>query len=148
MRIIVRRTAAPQNSLWCRHKSKRRATTRRVGEMFDFQLKLADLTFTGTALDRPECVLATAKGDLFTSDARGGVVHIRPDGTQQLITGSIPGGGKLHPNGFAMLRDGSFLLANRGDGREGGVWRLHRNGQVEPFLLEVDGITLPRTNFV
>ena len=47
-----------------------------------------------------------------------------------------------------MLRDGSFLIANRGDGREGGVWRLHRNGQVEPFLLEVDGITLPRTNFV
>ena len=77
-----------------------------------------------------------------------GVVHIRPDGTQQLIVGSIPGGGKLHPNGFAMLRDGSFLLANRGDGREGGVWRLHRDGQVEPFLLEVDGITLPRTNFV
>lgn len=116
--------------------------------MHDFQLKLSDLTFTGSALDRPECVLATERGDLFTSDARGGVVHIHPDGKQQLITGQIPGGGKLHPNGFAMLRDGSFLLANRGDGREGGVWRLHRNGQVEPFLLEVDGITLPRTNFV
>ena len=75
-------------------------------------------------------------------------MHIHPDGKQQLIAGQIPGGGKLHPNGFAMLRDGSFLIANRGDGREGGVWRLHRNGQVEPFLLEVDGITLPRTNFV
>ena len=90
--------------------------------MFDFQLKLSDLTFTGTALDRPECVLATAKGDLFTSDARGGVVHIRPDGMQQLIAGSIPGGGKLHPNGFAMLRDGSFLLANRGDVVMHGQW--------------------------
>lgn len=116
--------------------------------MHDFRLKLSELARTGMALDRPECVIATAAGDLFTSDARGGVMHIRPDGTQQLIVGSIPGGGKLHPNGFAMLRDGSFLLANRGDGREGGVWRLHRNGQVEPFLLEVDGITLPRTNFV
>lgn len=116
--------------------------------MHDFQLKLSELTFTGSALDRPECVLATAAGDLFTSDARGGVMHIRADGAQQLIVGKIPGGGQLHPNGFAMLRDGSFLIANRGDGREGGVWRLYRNGRVEPFLLEVDGITLPRTNFV
>src|SRR5262245_54882272 len=99
-RIIVRHYPTRQNSLWCGGKKARGRDT----SMHDFQLKLSDLTFTGSGLDRPECVLATAAGDLFTSDARGGVVHIRPDGAQQLIVGQIPGGGKLHPNGFAMLR--------------------------------------------
>ena len=75
--------------------------------MHDFQLKLSDLTFTGSALDRPECVLATAAGDLFTSDARGGVVHIRPDGTQQLIVGKIPGGGQAASE---RLRDAARRL--------------------------------------
>jgi sugar lactone lactonase YvrE len=50
------------------------------------------------------------------------------------------------PNGIALLPDGSFLLANLGD--HGGVWRLYRDGQVEPFLLEVGGRALPPCNFV
>lgn len=116
--------------------------------MRDFHLELSDLSFVGQDLSRPECVVATASGDLFASDTRGGVTHIRPDGSQTLIGGPhLPAQG-LNPNGFALMKDGSFLFANFGTGGVGGVWRLHRDGQVEPFLLEVDGITLPRTNFV
>jgi gluconolactonase len=39
----------------------------------------------GSDLHRPECVLATYRGDLFTSDSRGGVMHIRPDRSQVLL---------------------------------------------------------------
>ena len=36
--------------------------------------------WVGTGLVRPECVLATASGDIYTADWRGGVAHLRPDG--------------------------------------------------------------------
>jgi sugar lactone lactonase YvrE len=101
----------------------------------------------GQGLVRPECVLATAAGDLYTADWRGGVAHIRPDGTQALYVGQRPGGGELRPNGIALLADGSFLLAQLG-ADDGGVYRLQRDGRVEPWLLAVDGLPLPPTNFV
>jgi sugar lactone lactonase YvrE len=114
----------------------------------NFHLALSELSFVGTDLSRPESVIATASGDVYTSDIRDGVTWIRPDGSQSLIGGShLPERG-LHPNGIALMKDGSFLFANSGTGDDGGVWRLHRSGQVEPFLLEVDGVKLPRTNFV
>jgi sugar lactone lactonase YvrE len=116
--------------------------------MKNFHLELRELSFVGRDLSRPESVIATASGDLYTSDIRGGVTRICPDGTQSLIGGPhLPEQG-LHPNGIALMKDGSFLFANSGTGGDGGVWQLHRNGQVEPFLLEVDGVRLPRTNFV
>jgi gluconolactonase len=80
----------------------------------------------GRDLSRPECVLAEADGSLWTADGRGGVVHIRPDGNQQLIIpvadsslagGANPGrglvGGSL-PNGLAFARNGDLLIANFG----------------------------------
>jgi hypothetical protein len=98
----------------------------------------------GAGLERPECVHCTAQGDVFASDWRGGVMRIRPDGTQQLIKGK----GKLvKTNGFAILPDCAFLLAHLDD-REGGVWRLTPEGELAPFLLEVDGRALEPTNFV
>lgn len=108
---------------------------------------LHQLGWLGAGLSRPECVLATAAGDLYTADWRGGVAHLRPDGTQALYTGRRPGGGELRPNGIALLDDGSFLLAQLGAG-DGGVYRLWRDGRVEPWLLEVAGTPLPPTNFV
>ena len=108
---------------------------------------LEDLRFVGHALVRPECVLATAAGDLYTADWRGGVAHIRPDGSQLLYAGPGPDGLQLKPNGVALLRDGSFLLTHLGD-TQGGVFRLQRNGQVEAWVQRVDGIDLPPTNFV
>jgi sugar lactone lactonase YvrE len=105
------------------------------------EIGLDGLTFTGEALQRPECVLATARGDLYLSDRRGGVMHIAADGTQRLI-----GGSTLIPNGIALLRDGSFAIANLSD--EGGVWRLHRDGSIAPELLEIAGRRLGSVNFV
>jgi sugar lactone lactonase YvrE len=108
---------------------------------------LQSLGHLGTGLVRPECVLATAHGDLFSADWRGGVAHRLPDGTQQLYTGHLPGGAELRPNGIALLADGSFLIAHLGP-EHGGVYRLTREGRVEPWLLEVAGEALPPTNFV
>ena len=79
------------------------------------------LTHLHFDVERPECVLATAEGDLFMSDGRGGITHRLPDGTSRLIAAS----GKPQdflPNGIALLRDRSFLIANLGG--EGGVWGL------------------------
>jgi sugar lactone lactonase YvrE len=105
------------------------------------EIGLEGLRFTGEALQRPECVLATRRGDLFLSDRRGGVMHIAADGTQRLI-----GGSTLIPNGIALLRDGSFAIANLSD--EGGVWRLKRDGSIAPEVLEIAGRRLGSVNFV
>ncbi len=104
-----------------------------------------DLIAVGEDLQRPECVLCTADGSLFVSDWQGGVCRISPDGTQTRFLASDPPC-ELRPNGIALQRDGSFLLANLGDA--GGVWTLHRDGRTEPFLLEVASTPLPPTNFV
>jgi len=109
---------------------------------------LSAVALLGTGLVRPECVLATAKGDLYTADWRGGVAHLKPDGGQALYTGTtaeLPEG--LRPNGIALEADGAFLLANLGS-EIGGVWRLSRAGQVEPVLLEIDGQPIPPSNYV
>lgn len=106
------------------------------------------ITMVGTGLVRPECVLATRSGDLFTADWRGGVAHLHPDGRQTLYTGSSADLAEpLRPNGIALEPDGSFLVAQLG-AETGGVWRLGRDGALAPFLLEVDGVALPPTNFV
>ncbi len=101
----------------------------------------------GEGLVRPECVLANAAGDLFTADWRGGVAHRRADGGQTLYAGTGPDGLALKPNGIALMRDGSFLLAHLG-AEQGGIYQLWRDGRVAPWLLRVDGIDLPPTNFV
>jgi sugar lactone lactonase YvrE len=108
---------------------------------------LASVRFVGSGLVRPECVLANAAGDLFSADWRGGVAHIRRDGSQALYAGPGPDGLQLKPNGVALLRDGSFLITHLG-ADDGGVFRIQRNGQVEPWLQRVDGVDLPPSNFV
>jgi sugar lactone lactonase YvrE len=99
----------------------------------------------GTALQRPECVVATRSGHLFVPDWPGGICGIGPDGDQRrwhAREASID----LRPNGFALEPDGSFLIANLGD--DGGIWRLRRDETLQPVILEVDGVRLPPANFV
>ena len=108
---------------------------------------LDSLRFLSRGLIRPECVLATARGDLYAADWRGGVARIAPDGSHVFHGGKLPGGRPLRPNGIALRRTGSFLLADLGDS-DGGVFELFRDGRIEPFLVEVDGVALPPTNFV
>jgi hypothetical protein len=94
-------------------------------------LPLHALGFVGSGLVRPECVLANAAGDLFTADWRGGVAHLRSDGSQALYAGPGPDGLALKPNGIALLRDGSFLLTHLGND-DGGVFHLQCSGRWRP----------------
>lgn len=110
-------------------------------------MRLADVTFHGGGLARPESVLVAKDGAVFTADFRGGVAALQPDGTHRLIAGHIadlPQG--LKPNGIAFDRDGSFLIAHLG-AEEGGVFRLTRDGQASPLLRAVEGMALPPTNY-
>ena len=111
------------------------------------ELALDALHFVGSGLNRPECVLCTARGDVFSADWRGGVAHLLPGGEQRFYGGSAPDGRPLRPNGIALNVDGSFLIADLGLER-GGVFRLTRDGQVSVFLDRVDGLDLPPSNFV
>lgn len=115
----------------------------------------AAITWRGTGLSRPECVLATASGDLYTADWRGGVAHVRADGSQTLYAGPLPqaapareaGHRATRPNGIALRQNGNFLLADLGENL-GGVYELGRDGTVGEVLTRVDGIDLPPSNFV
>ncbi len=106
----------------------------------EFQLALSDLSFTGHDLVRPESIIAQPNGALWTSDGRGGVTHINPDGTQQFLSGL---GGE--PNGLAMADDGSLLVANIGVGT---IQKLYPDGRTETILTEVDGVPVTCANFV
>ncbi len=108
-------------------------------------MKLDSLESVGNGLNRPECVLCTGDGSVIVSDWGGGVCRISEDGEQRrLLARDSPV--DILPNGIALQPDGTFLLSNLGD--SGGVWRLFENGRIEPAVTEVDGETLPPTNFV
>lgn len=111
----------------------------------------------GTGLQRPECILAESDGTLWSADARGGVMCIRPNGTQQLVaqkvhrgidvdnpTSLILGGATL-PNGIAINRAGDFLIANFGTDA---VELMHRDGSSRTLYTHVDGQPLGKVNFV
>jgi hypothetical protein len=109
-----------------------------------FTVALSDLQFVGHGLARPECVVATARGDVFVSDRRGGIMHLMPGGGQRLIAARGVEG--FVPNGFSLLPDRSFTVANIGP--LGGAWRLLPDGELIPEVAEVEGRALPPTNFV
>jgi SMP-30/gluconolaconase/LRE-like protein len=99
----------------------------------------------GSGLHRPECVLVDRAHNLHVPDWRGGVTRIAADGSQHTWLARRPPV-ELRPNGIEILPDGSFLLANLGDA--GGVWQLHGDGTVRPFLTAIEGRPLPPVNFV
>jgi hypothetical protein len=109
-----------------------------------FSVSPSELAFVGQDLARPECVLTTASGDLFVSDRQGGIMRIGADGTRALTRARGVKG--FVPNGFSLLPDRSFAIANLGP--EGGAWRMLADGNLVPEVLEVEGERLPATNFV
>jgi len=111
----------------------------------------------GADLQRPECILAESDGTLWSADARGGVMCMRPDGTQKLIaqrvhrgidaadpTSLILGGATL-PNGIAINRAGDFLIANFGTDA---IELMHRDGSSRTLHTHLDGRPLGKVNFV
>lgn len=101
----------------------------------------------GKQLNRPECVLTNAKGEIYVSDFRGGITQINPDGSQHFYGGEYADFGVLQTNGFAILPDGSFLIAHLGQNK-GGIFRLTRDNKITPFLLDINDKPLPPCNFV
>jgi len=111
----------------------------------------------GKDLQRPECILAERDGTLWVADARGGVMRINADGTQQLVVqhadqhfdlggdarGSLLSG--TLPNGLAFARDGSLLVSNFGTDR---LEHMTRSGETSVLLDRVDGRPLGKVNFV
>lgn len=117
----------------------------------------ADITTVGHDLRRPECVLAEKTGDLWCADLRGGVMHIRPDGSQEVIAPrngggpfagpnpSIDGnGGFSMPNGLCFDVKGDFVIANFGTNK---IESLTRAGDYKLLVDEVGGRKLGKANF-
>ena len=111
------------------------------------KIDASELRFAGRDLKRPECVLCMPSGRLYVAHRGGGILRIEPDGRQALLKWQMPAGAHdFIPNGFTLLPDGTFLIANMG--HDGGVWARRPGGQVEPYLMTADGEKLAKANFV
>lgn len=102
-------------------------------------MPVGEMSFIGSGLHRPECVLATRSGRIYATDRTCGVVAI---GNPKLQLRDAPP--DFFPNGFALMPDGTFLIASL----TGGVWRIDQRRSVSPMLLEADGVALSVSNFV
>ncbi|MFS4580161.1 SMP-30/gluconolactonase/LRE family protein [Phaeobacter sp. C3_T13_0] len=126
--------------------------------LIGFQIDPSDLKYVGHDLARPECILAERDGTLWSADARGGVMRIDPDGTQELILQKgietdtttplaervIKGIGTL-PNGLAFDENGDFYIANFGTDR---VEHMTRAGDTKILIDNIDGQPFGKANFV
>ncbi|MEZ0243183.1 MAG: SMP-30/gluconolactonase/LRE family protein, partial [Sphingomonas sp.] len=126
--------------------------------MIDWQPDRAAIRTVGHDLQRPECILAERDGTIWSADARGGVVRIAPDGSQQLILQDVEraeGGSSFAdryvntqgslPNGLAFDNDGNFLIANFGTDT---LELMTRDGATRTILDAIDGRPLGKANFV
>jgi sugar lactone lactonase YvrE len=125
--------------------------------ILDFGIDKPALRYTGRNLQRPECILAERDGTLWSADARGGVVKIAPDGSQNTVTqkrsaqfsdaGSEAARyleGTL-PNGMAFARNGDFLIANFGTDC---LEVMTRDGDSRVLADTIDGQPVGKVNFV
>jgi gluconolactonase len=125
--------------------------------ILDFGIDKASLKYIGCDLQRPECILAEVDGTLWSADARGGVVRIRPDGRQEIITQRVSGHfetagseatryleGTL-PNGLAFDRNGDFLISNFGTDC---LEVMSRDGTSRVIASTIDGQPVGKVNFV
>ncbi|MGH7194399.1 MAG: hypothetical protein ACREJM_12840 [Candidatus Saccharimonadales bacterium] len=125
--------------------------------ILNLQIDKASIEYTGHDLQRPECILAENDGTLWCADARGGVVRISPDGTQQVVAQKRSGHfeessgdaaryleGTL-PNGLAFARNGDLLISNFGaDCLE----IMSRDGASAVLADSIEGAPIGKVNFV
>ncbi|HEY1726224.1 MAG TPA: SMP-30/gluconolactonase/LRE family protein [Steroidobacteraceae bacterium] len=126
--------------------------------LLNWRLDRASVRTIGHDLQRPECILAERDGTLWAADARGGVMRINADGSQQLIAPQADSRfssaaptterymlqGTL-PNGLAFADNGDLLVANFGtDALE----RMTRAGASRTLYTHIDGQPLGKVNFV
>lgn len=129
----------------------------KANPILDFGIDRDALRYAGSDLQRPECILAERDGTLWAADARGGVVKILPDGTQEITrqkqSGHFEGAaseatryleGTL-PNGMAFARNGDFLIANFGTDC---LEVMSRDGQSRVLADSIDGQPIGKVNFV
>jgi gluconolactonase len=146
---------------------------KRPNPLIGWQVDPTAIRTIGHDLSRPECILAEPDGSLWTADGRGGVMHIRPDGNQQLIiptanslpntlptAGSFPTASNLPdgrstmgrnltevslPNGLAFAHNGDLLIANFGTDV---LEVMTRDGRRRAVYDNIDGMPLGKVNFV
>ena len=124
--------------------------------LYGFEVDLSTIKTVGKGLQRPECILAEPDGSLWAADARGGVVHLKPDGTQQIITqkhainlNSATDVDRFFegtlPNGLAFASNGDILISNFGTDC---LERMKRTGETEVLFDTIDGKEIGKVNFV
>lgn len=122
-----------------------------------WQVERDAIRFVGQDLQRPECIIAQRDGTLWSADARGGVMRIDSDGSQQLLapTDANVGEGSFEqrfvqsqnaslPNGLALTSDGDFIICNWGLDR---IERLSRTGELTVLHDHLAGKPFGKTNF-
>jgi gluconolactonase len=125
--------------------------------ILDFGIDKDKLQYVGNGLQRPECILAEPDGSLWAADARGGVVQLRPDGHQEIITqrhsdhfAGVKSEASRYlegtlPNGLAFARNGDILISNFGTDR---LEVMTRNGESRVLADHIDGQPIGKVNFV
>ncbi len=125
--------------------------------ILDFEIDKTSLQYIGHDLQRPECILAEPDGTLWSADARGGVVKLRHDGVQEIITqrksGHFSDAGSeatrylqgTLPNGLAFARNGDILISNFGTDR---LEVMTRSGDTKVLADGIDGMPIGKVNFV
>jgi gluconolactonase len=125
--------------------------------ILDFSIDKSAISYVGTGLQRPECILAEPDGVLWAADARGGVTKFTPDGRQEIIaqkrsdhfhkvgneaaqylTGTLP-------NGLAFARNGDILISNFGTDC---LEIMTRDGDCKVLADSIDGEPIGKVNFV
>lgn len=132
-------------------------TAATVNPVLNFQIDKSSLQYIGHNLQRPECILAERDGTLWSADARGGVVRIAPDSTQEIVTQKRSGffcqtnseasrylEGTL-PNGLAFAKNGDFLISNFGTDC---LELMSRDGTSRVLADSIDGQPVGKVNFV
>jgi len=122
-----------------------------------FHVDKTEIKFIGHDLQRPECILAEPDGSLWAADARGGVMHIKSEGCQELITQKRSKDfsqsssevdrytkGTL-PNGLAFAENGDILISNFGTDC---LEVMKRTGETKILLESIEGKPIGKVNFV